>query len=84
MLEVFEYINEHPTTAEILAAVHEVRTQASTLKSLRKGMARIDPNQFESEFNQMPEFLGQPEKAPDDFWEHVNWVNSQLERFKAN
>lgn len=79
---MIDYLAEHPTTATILAAVHEVKPRLRRLKK-----RKISENDFESALNEtlnMVPDLGMPEKADDQLWANVNWAQEQLKKMKIN
>lgn len=72
---MLRYLNRHPTAAEILAAVYEVKTPAL--------FTDIDENQFKSGFGEFQQVLGQaPEGAPDDFRDNVRFATEMMEKMK--
>lgn len=73
-MEIVNYLNDHPTAAEILAAVYEVKPRF-----------KIDVEEFEQNFNQLPEIFSQlPERPPNDFIESMRWAEGELAKMKKN
>lgn len=75
VIELLQYVNEHPTAAEILAVVHGVKV--TTASSIRKNMP--DEKEFEEGF-WAPEMqmFGMPEHIDPDLQESLNFVKDKL------
>lgn len=69
--ELFDYLNHHPTEADILTAVYEVKPKFDAEHARRvlgpnPQQTRREQSKFEREFNQLPSMFGQaPGQAPD-------------------
>lgn len=79
---MFDYLSEHPTTATILAAVHEVKPKLRRLKR-----HKVDEREFEASLQEtlaMAPDLGNPERAPEDFLSNVGWATDMMKKMKIN
>lgn len=75
--EVIQYLNQHPTAAEILALVYEVKTNAP--------WKPISEDQFNKELSEVPPgILGPVEKAPEDFLDSVSFAKDMLAKMKKS
>jgi hypothetical protein len=78
VVELLEYLSEHPTAAEILAAAYGVKS-----KRLRKSAGAVDEADFSKNYSEVSQIMqAVPQSAPDDFKEGFAWAQAQLERMK--
>jgi hypothetical protein len=83
-----EYLQRHPTAADILAAVHKVKPRRITAPPKKKGLTyEVNEKEFEKEFH-TPEVLavndGMAEKPDEEFLESIRWAKEKKKNLKLN
>lgn len=81
MCEFLEYLSEHPSAAEILAAVYKVEVKS------RKPFRAMSENEVVSGINEAQRIFGPGdalpvEQAPADFRDNVQWATELMEKMK--
>lgn len=75
--ELFNYLADHPTAAEILAAVYEVKPRNRFLKP--------DQSKFHTDFGQVPNIMGTaPQKPSKEFNESINFAEQMMRDMKLS
>lgn len=78
MYEFLGYLNDHPTVADILMAVHKVKVKKSGK------WKKQDEEEFMNSFYQVPEFGMDANRASDDFRDSVKFGMEMQNKLKIN
>lgn len=81
--EVFDYLSDHPSEAEILAAVYEVKPRFNA-KAAREMLGPKPKREIDEEsFNQLPGLMGQmPQGIPDEIRNSIKFAEDKLKQMK--
>lgn len=78
--EVFTYLNQHPTAAEILAVVYEVKTKSVGLEGFK-----IDQGMFEKDLSEVAAIPKMSfERLSPEFAESIRWVQEKMTSLKIH
>lgn len=81
--DLLDYLNEHPTAAEILAAAHKIKVNYVSKRKTKKIRASLDAAGMAKELRDINLLAGlQTEVMPDDFHESIKYAQELMNQMK--
>lgn len=81
--DLLEYLNRHPTAAEIMSAVHGVKPRGKRVRFAKDISEAEFNNQLGADQGLIAGTLGPAGVAPEDMREGIRWAEDQLKKIRG-